>query len=183
MADPFYGEIRTFGFSFAPVNWARCDGTELNIDQYQTLFSVIGSTFGSKNQGVTFSLPNLSGRIAVGTGVGEMVGQETVALDETNQGVHGHGIYVATPPVNQLASQLRAAPGGLTLLCRPRQAFGASQVSYLAYDSTDFTVVPMASNIITPAGSTPTSPHENRQPFLVLNFCICVQGGIYPQQS
>src|ERR671912_309108 len=101
MSQPFVGEIRMFGGSFAPVGWAFCNGQLLAIDPNETLFHLIGTTYGGDGQ-TTFALPDLRGRVPVhhqgnGLNVGEAYGEETVtlSLNQIPAHVHSHAAAVA----------------------------------------------------------------------------------------
>src|SRR6202035_3827316 len=146
MANPYVGEIRMFGGNFAPAAWAFCNGMLLPISQYETLFNLIGTTYGGDGQN-TFGLPNLQGRLPVHTDAGanfpiaKIAGEETVTLTVNQLPVHNHG-FVATQNAGSATN-----PGG----------------SALATQS----VLP------DPGGS---QPHENRQPFLCISFIISLFG-------
>jgi microcystin-dependent protein len=100
MALPYVGEIMLAGFTFAPQGWASCDGQLLPISQNETLFQLIGTTYGGDGE-VTFAMPDLRGRVAVGTGQGpglsnyglaEAAGSETVTLTSAQMPAHTHAI-------------------------------------------------------------------------------------------
>ncbi|MDR0202703.1 MAG: tail fiber protein [Delftia acidovorans] len=174
MADPFYGEVRVFGFSFAPVNWAFCAGQTIQIQQNAALFSVIGNRFGG-NGTTNFMLPNLQGRAAMGTGtgpglstrnIGETMGTVTETLTIAQIPAHSHGISA------QGASASTAIPSG-NLLAQGMQGVpprGSARPTYAAGPATSA----MAPTALLPAGGS--QPHSNLQPVLALNFCICLYG-------
>jgi microcystin-dependent protein len=160
------------GFNFPPVNWLPCDGRLLPISQYDVLFSLIGTTYGGDGQN-TFALPNMCGRVPTGSGqlqggsvyvMGQMGGVEQVTLQNQQIPAHTHPL---------LANQ-NAGTTGI-----PTNGVLASGVS--AYANT--TNLPVTLN---PAAITPSRgnslPHENRQPFLAMNWVICVDG-IYPPRN
>jgi microcystin-dependent protein len=159
VANPFLGEIRVFPFNFAPVGWAFCDGSLIQISQNTALFSLLGTTYGG--DGVrTFALPNLQGRVAMGrhSGVhelGESAGEETHTLTASEMPVHQHDIGAgADQNTNRPGPHAVAARGGVYTNTRngsmaPTDPFGGSQ------------------------------PHNNLQPYTVINFCIATQG-IFP---
>lgn len=171
MTTPFLGEIQVFGFNFAPYGWALCNGATLNIQQYTALFSLIGTTYGG--DGVrTFQLPNFSARAACnqGTGpgltprpIGEDFGDNGVALNTGSMPSHTHGLVVFSQPDQTKRSATPAANAGIT---SPENV--GPFIGNVA-PSTSF-----APNIIGPTGGG--TPHENRQPYLALNFCIALQG-------
>ena len=172
MSDPFIGMIRLVGFNFAPVGWALCQGQSLPISQNTALFSLIGTTFGG--DGVqTFNLPDLRSRVAVGQGQGQGLspyvqgqigGQEGVALTTQQAPAHTHTLMasgnVTTPN-----------PG-------PTLALGTPAAAVRMYAAGSPT--PLAPSSIGSFGGN--ASHENRQPFLALNFIIALQG-IFPTQN
>lgn len=176
MADAFFGEIRAFAFLFAPQNWVVCDGSALNVNQYQALYTILGNQFGGTlNQ--TFNVPNLQGssvcQAGAGTGLtprvfAETVGASSVTLDYTQMPNHNHTFNTVT----QTQTQAENVPDNLTLLGR---TFG--QFDYTNTDTFDTT---LAMQMIGPAFAG--GAHENRQPFLVLNMCICTYGE-YPVKA
>ncbi len=167
MASPFIGEIRLFGFGFNPVGWMPCNGQLLQINQYQALFSLLGTTYGGDGR-TTFALPDLRGRTgmhfsASGNPQGQSAGSESVTLTVAQIPSHAHSVACS----NQAATQLS-----------PKAGVSAIDTSYNMYsNSTDST---MAANAIGPAGSS--VPHPNLQPFLCVNFCIATQG-IFPSRN
>lgn len=173
MADAFVGEIRIFGFTFPPADWAHCNGESLPLPQYQYLFSVIGVIFGG-NGSVTFNLPNLQGSAVchIGTGTGltthtiaDRFGASTVTLTQSQIHFHNHALD-AIPGV---PAQLVNRPTGNAYLGRT-----VGQNDFTSTDTHDTT---LAVQMVGGYGSS--GPHENRQPFLALNFCICLLG-MYP---
>lgn len=163
MAEPFLSEIRIFSFNFPPRGWALCNGQLLLIQQNQALFSLLGTTYGGNGM-TNFALPNLQGRVPIHVGnghtLGEAGGQEGVTLTTNQLPTHTHlaigsaNAAGVTIPSNNLLSQ---SPAGLY----------APPASLVALD---------ASSVSSIGGS---QAHENRQPYLTLNFCIALQG-IFP---
>ncbi len=177
MSEPFVGEIRAFGFTFAPTGWAFCDGTLLQISQNAALFSLLGTQFGGDGRS-TFALPNLGGQVALNQGqgaglsdyvMGQSGGTDTVTLTEEEIASHGHNAQGVA------ATGSTAAPGGALWA----EAWtGRSQLkSYSDATGTTVTLSPAALD-----GGGGGQPHENRPPLLVVNFCIALQG-IYPSRS
>lgn len=172
MSDAFIGEIRSFGFHFAPANWMFCNGQLLGISQYQALFAIIGTTYGG-NGTSNFALPNLQGQIAMhwGTGptttiIGEVQGAPYVTLATTQIPSHTH------TAVSAKGTGRTPSPGNASYL-------GESAPS--AVWQTAPTIGPQfAPNAIGPAGGN--IPHDNMQPYLVLNYCICFNG-IFPTRG
>src|SRR5882757_9863486 len=122
MANPFLGEIRMFGFGFAPKGWATCSGQFLAIQQNQALFSLLGTQYGGNGVN-TFALPDLRGRTPVSQGqlpgggsytIGEIVGLEAVTLISTQMPAHNHLFSVnsavadITPPTGNYLSGAKA---------------------------------------------------------------------------
>jgi microcystin-dependent protein len=169
--DPFVGEIRVFGFEFAPDGWATCDGRLLPIGQNTALFSIIGTIYGGDGR-TNFALPNLQGRAPMfwGTGpgltehyVGEAGGEGDVTLLGSELPVHQHALRASGA-----RGQLRApdtthalASSQLALYKQPRAAKPQ----------------PLAPEAVGESGGS--QPHNNMMPFLAVNFCIALQG-IFP---
>ena len=181
--DPFVGEIRLFSFSYPPVGWALCDGSLLPLRTYTQLFSLLGTTFGGDGR-TTFGLPDLRGRTYVGMGqgaglsqyfLGTVTGTENVTLLQTQLPPHAHGLS-ASLPVNAGAATSSIAAGS-TYATIPR-----GTVEQYAFDP-----LPggrMAPDLI--GGTTGvvggSQGHENRMPFLVMNYCIATAGSFPPRQ-
>ena len=159
MSEPFLGEVRCFGFNFAPQGWAMCNGQLLPINQNQALFSLLGTTYGG--DGISnFALPNLQGRVGMhlsSTHVqGESQGEEIHTLTKAELPAHFHGIGAA-------AAKTTTQPGG---------AFSAQGGAYAK----------VKSGQMAPTGhSGGTQPHNNLQPYLVFNYCIAL-AGIFPSR-
>ncbi|MBS0658314.1 MAG: phage tail protein [Verrucomicrobia bacterium] len=170
MSNPFLSEIRMFAGDFAPVNWAFCSGQSLPRSQNTNLFSLLGTNFGGNT--TSFNLPDLQGRAPMGSGagpgltpraVGDATGSETVSLTTANLPLHTHALQ---------GLQARAA------LTSPTGAMLAVNPNYQPYAAPS-TSVAMSSNAISSAGNG--DPHNNLQPYLVLNFIICLSG-VFPQR-
>jgi microcystin-dependent protein len=172
MGDWYVSEIRVFPFNSVPRGWMQCQGQTLQINQYAALYSLIGIQFGG-NGSTTFMLPDLRGRVGVsqgagGTGtqylMGKTGGQESVAVTLAQIPPHTHtfsGTGAAATTNNPAGALLAVATGG--------------KLGYQGYGSGSHTTLAPAS--IADTGNT--IAHENRQPYLALNFCIAVQG-LYP---
>ncbi len=178
MADPFLGEIRAFGFNFAPVNWAMCLGQLIPLQQNPTLFSILGVQFGG-NGTSNFGLPNLQGQAPMGTGtgpgltprtVGSAVGEASVSLLANNLPPHNHAIGVQT------ANATATSPAG-GMLAQSVNGSGPRAPQVFAYAAAAPTVPQgaLAANALAPFTGG-NQPHSNRQPYLALNFCICLSG-------
>lgn len=171
MADPFIGEIRAFGFNFPPEQWASCDGALLPIQQNTSLFSILRTNYGG-NGSSTFGLPDLKGRAVVGAIDGQMnapQGTMGISLNPTEMPAHIHTLKVAfnqsknKEPKGRLLSKLN--PAANTFVTFPAAPAPTLTSLYPA------TVLPIGAG----------TPHENRQPYQVLNFCIA-QMGVWPQR-
>ncbi|HBY62506.1 MAG TPA: phage tail protein, partial [Solibacterales bacterium] len=174
MSESFFGEIRMFGGNYAPSGWAICDGQLLPISQNEALFSLLGTTYGGDGQ-TTFALPDLRGRIPIhyGTGpglqtrvLGEMGGQETVALLATQMPAHTHGIGCST------GGGAQVSPAGNFWASEPN----AEAAAFTA-------AVPnanMSSSAIGAIGGS--QPHNNMQPFLCVSFIVSLFG-VFPSRN
>lgn len=174
MSDNFVGEIRLVGFNFAPTGWAQCNGQLLPISQNTALFSLLGTMYGGDGK-TTFALPNLQGNAPMHRGQGpglsdrvqgEVGGESAVTLLTTEMPAHAHqasGVAGSgqTSPQNNVWGQLpgRTAP------------------PLYSSSNPDVTMNPLALGV---AGSS--FPHNNLQPYLVLNFIIAMQG-IFPPRG
>lgn len=169
MAEPFLGEIRAFGFGFTPRNWAPCQGQLLPINRYQALFALLGTIYGGDGR-TTFGLPDLRGRVAVSAAQamppGQKAGVESVSLNMSQVPVHTH--------------MVNASPGAATGR-QPRESYLAKSAGKPYVKSPP----PAKTTTLHPSTITPMAggqPHENRQPYLAINFCIALQG-IFPSRS
>lgn len=170
MAEPFMAEIRLFSFNFPPKGWAQCNGQLLPINQNQALFALLGTTYGGDGR-VDFGLPDLRGRVPVhfGEGIvlGERRGEEIHTLTNSEMPAHTHAVNGsakiagsktvsgqtwAKTAASSYNTQSALSPGDGALHQSATRSAGGSQ------------------------------PHENRQPFLTINFCIALQG-IFPSQN
>jgi microcystin-dependent protein len=172
MSQPYVGEIRIFAGNFAPAGWMFCDGQTLPISENETLFNLIGTTYGGDGQS-TFNLPDLRGRLPLhqGTGsfgttyqMGEQAGVETVTLTTQQIPAHNHTFNATT------ASGTQTGPGGNLL---------SNSQGPQPYIQEDADGVLNAQTLSAAGGG---QPHENRQPFLGVNFIISLFG-IFPSQT
>ena len=173
MGQPFVGEIRMVGFSFAPAGWAFCNGQLMPISENETLFTLIGTTYGGDGQS-TFALPNLQGRMPVhqGTGsglptrtIGEAAGVESVTLISGQLPLHTHVALAQTASGNQ------PTPGG--------NIWASSTLNEYAGPALAPNATMNAGNLLSAGGN---QPHENMSPFLTVNFVISLFG-IFPSQN
>ena len=174
MGEPFIGEIRMFGGSFAPAGWAMCQGQLMPISQNDALFNLIGTTYGGDGQS-TFGIPDLQGREPLHAGqgpgitqnyqLGEKAGVETVTLNTNQIPVHNHA-FLATTDIGQNA--------------QPTNAFYAQVSTGLLYSEPLDPLVTMNAQMATVAGGS--QPHDNMMPFLVITFIISLFG-VFPSQT
>lgn len=167
MAQPYVGEIRMFAGNFAPAGWMFCEGQLLPISEYETLFNLIGTTYGGDGQS-TFALPDLRGRIPLHFGNGftlaETGGVETVTLTVSQIPAHVHSLLASTTGGDQVS------PLGNVL---------ASSFNVTPYIN-DVTNGNMAPSAVSATGGS--QPHNNFQPYLCVDFIISLLG-IFPSQT
>jgi microcystin-dependent protein len=174
---PFISQISMFGFGYAPVHWALCDGTTLAINDNQALYALIGNNFGGDGR-ANFALPDFRGRVPVCLGtshpysyqVGQSNGNESVTLNVQTMPNHDHQIYA----IHQSdTSENTSDPAGKMLATSPtgKEIYNQLEAS---------TMKPMSSNAVSAAGAD--KAHANIQPSLVLNFCIALQG-VFPTRN
>ena len=165
MATPFLGEVKIVSFNFPPKGWAFCNGQLLPINQNQALFSILGTTYGGDGR-VNFALPDLRGRtpVYVGNGIalGERSGEENHTLNTTEMPTHNHLVNATTTAANQFD---------------PTDLFLAKPTANI-YAATN-NLIATGMQVTNTGGS---QPHNNLQPYLVLNFIIALQG-IFPSQN
>jgi microcystin-dependent protein len=169
MAQPYVGEIRMFAGTFAPAGWMFCEGQLLPISENETLFNLIGTTYGGDGQ-ATFALPDLRGRIPIHQGNGfnlaETGGAETVTLTVQQIPNHTHNLSGST------ANASSTNPGG-------NVGARVTVAAVFAY-GTDSPLQPLSPLAVVPTGGS--QPHENFQPYLCINFIISLFG-IFPSQT
>lgn len=172
MAQPYVGEIRMFAGNFAPAGWMFCDGATLPISENETLFQLIGTTYGGDGES-TFNLPNLQSRIPIHMGNGanginyqlaEMAGTEQETLTAQQIPIHNHTLLASTA-----IGTVNTPSGNIT-------SQSVSVKMYLADQPTGN----LNNNSVTPVGGS--QPHENCQPFLCINYIISLFG-IFPSPT
>jgi microcystin-dependent protein len=173
MAQPYVGEIRMFAGNFAPAGWMFCEGAPLPISENDTLFQLIGTTYGGDGE-ETFNLPNLASRVIIhqGTGpdgtpyqLGELAGteQETLTIQQIPNHTHGlAATNAAGDSVSPAGNILSTTSGGIMLYYE-----GAVDAD-------------MHVQSLTPVGGS--QPHENKQPYLGINYIISLFG-VFPSQT
>jgi microcystin-dependent protein len=167
MAQPYVGEIRMFAGNFAPAGWMFCDGQLLPISEYETLFQLIGTTYGGDGQN-TFGLPDLRGRLPVHQGNGlimaETGGVEEITLTVAQLPVHTHPLLASSNPGTSATVQ-----GNLTA--------DSPNVALYIEDAPSVNMAP--SSVASVGGS---QPHTNLQPYLCVEFIISLFG-IFPSPT
>ncbi|SUJ01332.1 Phage Tail Collar Domain [Sphingobacterium spiritivorum] len=195
--EGYIAEIRGFAGTFAPVGWMFCAGQILSINNYQTLYVLIGTTYGGDGVN-TFVLPDLRGRVPIGAGpgpgltnvvLGQVIGTETVTLLPSHLPTHTHSAAVNATSV---PFAVKVSPAAATL----HAAATNSQLGQPMFNSTSTlgynSAIPdkkMSDSSLNTNGLTVTTtrsggslPHENMQPFLTTNYIICVEG-IFPSRN
>lgn len=168
MGTPFIAEMRLISFNFAPKGWALCNGQFLPINQNQALFSLLGTTYGGDGR-VNFALPDMRSRLPIGQGpqfstLGQKGGEEFHTVIQTEMPQHLH--FVNAQP----AVATTATPTGNFI----------AQVPSFAFRTTISNLTAIRPTSITNTGGS--QPHENRQPYTVLNMIIALQG-VFPSQN
>jgi len=177
MGSPFVGEIRMFGGSFAPAGWAMCQGQLMPISQNETLFNLIGTTYGGDGQS-TFALPQLGGRIPLCMGtnqqtgttyqIGEVAGTESVTLTTAQIPSHNHAFIATTDAATSTnpSGNIYASNGTVALYTDPNG------------DTLNKPLAPQQG----PLQVGGNQPHENMMPYLCITFIISLFG-IFPSQT
>src|SRR4051794_921276 len=169
MAQPYVGEIRMFAGNFAPAGWMFCEGQLLPISEYQTLFQLIGTTYGGDGQS-TFALPDLRGRVPLHFGSGftlaETGGVETVTLTVSQIPAHTH-------------TQLGSAANGTATSPISNVPATAAEVTVFPYGADNPPDTLSAQTVASAGGS---QPHDNFQPYLCIDFIISLFG-IFPSPT
>jgi len=172
MSEPFLAEVRMIGFNFPPRGWAFCDGQILPINQNQSLYSLLGTTYGGDGR-TSFALPDLRGRTPIHTGsdgsggtfhsLGQKGGEEIHTLTATEMPSHIHEVKVSSDNATQNVPTDR-------VFARARE------VTYHELNNP----IQMQSTMVGNTGGG--QPRENMQPFLTINFCIALQG-LFPPRN
>jgi microcystin-dependent protein len=165
MAEPFLSELRLMSFTFAPKGWALCNGQLLPINQNQALFSLLGTTYGGDGR-VNFALPDVRGRVPIHVGAGHTLGERggeqthTLSVSEMPQHTHGLNATTVDADTNLVAGTIFAAAAN-------------------AYNAVASLLALPAATVTMTGGS---QAHPNMQPYLVLSWCIALQG-IFPSPN
>jgi microcystin-dependent protein len=167
MAEPFLSEIRIMSFGFAPKGWALCNGQLLPINQNQALFSLLGTTYGGDGR-VNFALPDLRGNVPIHVGqgflLGNTAGETAHTLIQSEMPQHPHFMNAVD------ASGTLGNPKGNLL----------AQVANTYSGNVGSNITTLSPPTVANAGGS--QAHNNMMPYLVLNFCIALQG-IFPSQT
>ena len=179
--EEYIGIVKLFAGNFAPRGWAFCNGQLLSIAQNTALFSILGTTYGGDGR-TTFALPNLNGRVPVGTGqstagsnytLGAMAGQENVHLTQTQIPQHTHSLQANAGVGSVNTAENNFPAGGQVQIERGSPVYPTN--SFATSGGTQMN--PQAIGV---AGGS--QPHSNMQPFLAMNYIICMMG-IYPPRD
>ena len=171
MSEPFLAEVRIVGFNFAPRGWAFCDGQILPINQNQSLYSLLGTTYGGDGR-TSFALPDLRGRTPIHVGTsnggpfhaeGSKSGEETHTLNAAEMPNHDHASHAVQGGANSPLPTSNALAGPASALYR---------------DGTNLTHISTGSILNVGGGQA----HENMQPYIAVNFCIALQG-LFPSRN
>jgi microcystin-dependent protein len=171
MSEPFLAEVRMVGFNFAPRGWAFCDGQILPINQNQSLYSLLGTTYGGDGR-TSFALPDIRGRVPIHVGqsdggqnhtLGQKSGEETHTLAANEMPQHSHVAQATNNP---------SADDNPT-----NRVLGQAGTSVYAAHTTS---VAMGSSMVANVGGG--QAHENMQPYLAVNYCIALQG-LFPSRN
>lgn len=185
MSQPYIGEIRSFGFPFAPANWAFCNGQSMSIANFNALYAVIGTIYGGDGQ-TTFNLPNLQGCVPMHWGnpasgfntvIGQVQGSPSVTLTLGQTPQHTHTITVQAVPSGGIVERTAAPKAGVSYLAdsSPGGIYNLPSPPPPSFNSQ------FATQVLSVA-SGGNQPHENRQPYLVINFCMSLYG-IFPTRG
>lgn len=169
MSEPFLAEIKIVGFNFAPRGWGFCDGQILPINQNQSLYSLLGTTYGGDGR-TSFALPDLRSRTPIHKGEGHALGQkggaETITLTGAEIAAHKHSTQATTDSADQLTIE---------------------STNMLGDSNKNLYAVPAAANMVALRSGTITNSgggqsHNNMQPYTTLAYCIALQG-LFPSRN
>ena len=167
MSEPFLAEIRIVAFNFAPRGWAFCDGQILPINQNQSLYSLLGTTYGGDGR-TSFALPDLRSRTPIhrsdGHALGQKSGAETVTLTAAEIAAHTHAAKASSSPGNEDNAKNHILAAGAPIYRDPEAA----------------TTTALRSGTVTNAGGG--QAHNNMQPYTTLAFCIALRG-LFPSRN
>lgn len=168
--EPFLGEIRAFAFGRTPTGWLPCDGRELQVQQNQALYTLLGPRYGGNGR-TTFNLPDLRGRTPLGYGpsiaMGRKEGTETVTLTTTQVPAHAHTVLATSK------AAATSSPAGGALATLP--------VGTNAYAAPGTTTTTFNTAAVSTSGAS--APHPNMQPSLAVNWCIATSDALWPPRQ
>jgi len=175
MSEPFLAEVRIVGFNFAPRGWAFCDGQILPINQNQSLYSLLGTTYGGDGR-TSFALPDLRGRTPIHRGssngtnhaLGQKGGEETHTLSANELPNHDHNLQATSEGANT------PIPTGNLLASTAPSEF------YAAFPNNSSQQAVLANGTVANVGGG--QAHENMMPYIAVNFCIALQG-LFPSRN
>ncbi len=182
--DYYIGEIRLFGFQFTPKDWMPCNGQILEINQYNALFALLGTTYGGDGR-TTFALPDLRGRVVMGQGTGSGLKPRTIGQQDGQEEV--------SLSINQIPSHSHDMDGEITVSLNVNNDSGEENTpngNYIAGGSNIFVDEAgtnqnlnglNVTNSLNNASTGDGQSHNNLQPYLVSNYCICIQGTFPPR--
>ncbi|MEF9963207.1 MAG: tail fiber protein [Comamonas sp.] len=184
--DAFMGLITIFGGSFAPRGWAFCNGQLIAISQNTALFSLLGTTYGGNGQ-TTFALPDLRGRVPLGTGQGpgldlfvwgQVGGTPNTSLTIQNMPMHNHTATTTSGPAASTSAGTLQTPAAGSLLAQSNQR----DAQYIEAANAGTTVSLGGTSTVNVGIAGGSQPFPNMQPYLGLNFIIALEG-IYPSRN
>jgi microcystin-dependent protein len=200
--EPFIGQIIMFAGNFAPRDWAFCDGQLLQISENQSLYSILGTTYGGDGR-TTFGLPDFRGRVPIGQGqgngltsriMGEQIGIEDITLSTAQMPIHSHAAETTISGSSVTAKLKASSAEGTTnvplnnYLAKPSNIglqsinmYDSSADIEMASDAIEIDLSAVTANTTTD-DTGGNSAHNNIQPSLVMNYIICVNG-VYPSRS
>jgi microcystin-dependent protein len=180
MGTPFLGELKIVGWSGQPQGWAFANGQFLPINQNQALFSLLGTTYGGNGQ-TTFALPNMQGRVPIHFGDGFILGQAG--------GENAHTLTISEMPAHNHIIRADATTAATSNIVTPAAGHSLGQTVGVPSQGSPFALNIYSTNAVSAALAAGTvsntggsQPHENRQPFTVLNYIIALQG-VFPSQN
>lgn len=193
--DAYIGEVRAFGFLFAPEGWLECTGQLYSIQQYQALYAVIGTAYGGDAK-TSFGVPDLRGYAVMGAGQGPGLTARTKGLSYGSEGIaltmqsqlppHNHTIVMETVVQPGVQANTSATPvANSSWLSHPVQITGANTsntINNFTKAATGVTVNTAFSPLTLSAAAGGSAAHENRQPYLPMIYCICWDG-IFPSPA
>ena len=190
--DEFIGTVKAFAFGFTPRGWFSCQGQLLDISTHQTLFSLLGTTYGGDGRR-TFALPDMRGHAPIGQGqapgfsnrrMGEKGGAETNVLSEAQMHAHTHSTNFENQGVNAFVGQpvVESPP---TTTNPSTNVLAQANIYAVSNPGKETNLAPFNAPVVGTSTSSSVgsnAPINNMQPFLTLNYCICYQG-IYPPRN